>query len=112
MRLEQVLVNLIRNALDAMRDSADKELTIRLKADEQSARIIVQDSGEGLGAGHESQIFEPFVTTKASGEGMGLGLAISASIVKEHDGKLSARNLESGGAEFALELQIKENIPA
>ena len=61
---------------------------------------------------HEAQIFEPFVTTKASGEGLGLGLAISASIVKEHGGKLSARNLETGGAEFTLELEIKDKIPA
>lgn len=112
MRLEQVLVNLIRNALDAMRDSDEKQLTIALKGGEGAARIIVRDSGEGLHGDHRTQIFEPFVTTKASGEGMGLGLAISASIVKEHDGKLSARNVESGGAEFMLELQIKEPDPA
>ncbi|PLX33967.1 MAG: sensor histidine kinase [Hyphomicrobiales bacterium] len=108
MRLEQVLVNLIRNALDAMRSVADKQLTIRLESDEQAARIVVRDSGEGLCGDHRRQIFEPFVTTKASGEGLGLGLAISASIVKEHDGRLSARNIEGGGAEFMLELQLKE----
>lgn len=112
MRLEQVLVNLIRNALDAMRNSQNKELTIRLIQVENSARVIVQDTGEGLHGDHEAQIFEPFVTTKASGEGLGLGLAISASIVKEHGGKLSARNLETGGAEFTLELEIKDRIPA
>ncbi len=110
MRLEQVLVNLIRNALDAMRESREKKLCIKLIAGADAVRILVRDSGEGLNTAHESQIFEPFVTTKASGEGLGLGLAISASIVKEHGGKLNARNLKSGGAEFTLELPI-EDVP-
>lgn len=112
MRLEQVLVNLIRNALDAMRGVKDKKLTIRINSDVEAARIIVRDTGEGLHGDLETRIFEPFVTTKASGEGLGLGLAISASIVKEHDGRLSARNVKSGGAEFTLELQMREEIPA
>ncbi len=106
MRLEQVLVNLIRNALDAMRESDDKKLCIEMRKSENSARIIISDSGEGLIADHETRIFEPFVTTKASGEGLGLGLAISASIVKEHGGSLAAGNIEGGGAEFTLELPL------
>ncbi len=106
MRLEQVLVNLIRNALDAMRSTSKKEISLEMKTDLVCTKIIVRDTGEGLTSGEEARIFEPLVTTKASGEGLGLGLAISASIVKEHGGMLSARNREAGGAEFILELPI------
>ena len=108
MRLEQVLVNMIRNALDSMQDSPRKRLSIAVERDEGTARIVVRDSGRGLKGGSEKAIFEPFVTTRASGEGMGLGLAISAEIVKEHEGSLSARNHTGGGAEFVMELPLPE----
>ena len=108
MRLEQVLVNMIRNALDSMQDSPKKHLSIAMEEHEGSARIVVQDSGKGIAGGSEKTIFEPFVTTKASGEGMGLGLAISAEIVKEHGGSLFACNNDSGGAEFVMELPLPE----
>lgn len=108
MRLEQVLVNMIRNALDSMQDSPKKHLSIMMNEDGGSARIVVRDTGTGIEGGSEKTIFEPFVTTKASGEGMGLGLAISAEIVKEHRGNLSARNNDSGGAEFVMELPLPE----
>ncbi len=108
MRLEQVLINMIGNALDAMQSSSRKKLTITLATDDVHARIIVSDTGVGLSGGQETAIFEPFVTTKASGEGLGLGLAISAGIVNEHGGTLSARNRMSGGAEFILELPLPD----
>ena len=108
MRLEQVLVNMIRNALDSMQDSPRKHLSISMRQNGGNARIAVRDTGRGLEGGSEKTIFEPFVTTKASGEGMGLGLAISAEIVKEHGGTLSARNKSGGGAEFVMELPSPE----
>ena len=108
MRLEQVLVNMIRNALDSMQDSPGKHLSIAMEESAGNATIVVRDTGSGLEGGSERAIFEPFVTTKASGEGMGLGLAISAEIVKEHGGRLSARNGEGGGAEFVMELPVAE----
>lgn len=108
MRLEQVLINMIRNALDAMQTCERKKLTIALRKDDTHARIIVSDTGVGLSGGQETAIFEPFVTTKASGEGLGLGLAISAGIVNEHGGSLRARNRMSGGAEFILELPLPD----
>ena len=108
MRLEQGLINMIRNALDAMQTTDRKKLTIRLRKDDTHARIIVSDTGVGLSGGQETAIFEPFVTTKASGEGLGLGLAISAGIVNEHGGSLSARDRMSGGAEFILELPLPD----
>ena len=106
MRLEQVLVNVIRNALDSMQDCSRKRLSIAVERGEGTARIVIRDSGRGLEGGSEKAIFEPFVTTRASGEGMGLGLAISAEIVKEHEGSLSARNHPGGGAEFVMELPL------
>lgn len=109
-RLEQVLVNMIRNALDSMRDCPRKRLSIATLESEGSATIVVRDTGRGIEGGLETTIFEPFVTTKSSGEGMGLGLAISAEIVKGHGGTLSARNREGGGAEFAMELPVSENV--
>ena len=112
MRLEQVLVNLIRNALDSMQDSPIKHLSIAMEEDWGRATIIVRDTGTGIEGGQETAIFEPFVTTRASGEGMGLGLAISSGIVKEHGGSLIARNTESGGAEFVVELPLPETADA
>ena len=109
-RLEQVVVNMIRNALDSMQDSPRKHLSIAALESEGSATIVVRDSGGGIEGGLETTIFEPFVTTKSSGEGMGLGLAISAEIVKDHGGSLSARNSEGGGAEFAMELPVSERV--
>ena len=108
MRLEQVLVNMIRNALDSMQDSPRKHLSIAMEENGGSVKIVVRDTGTGIKGGSEKTIFEPFVTNKASGEGMGLGLAISAEIVKEHGGSLSARNNEGGGAGFAMELPLPE----
>ncbi|MDE2790372.1 MAG: ATP-binding protein [Paracoccaceae bacterium] len=112
MRLEQVLVNMIRNALDSMQDSPTKHLSIEMEEDRGRARIVVRDTGSGIEGGSETAIFEPFVTTKASGEGMGLGLAISSEIVKEHGGSLFARNTECGGAEFVMELPSPETADA
>ena len=109
-RLEQVLVNMISNALDSMQDCPRKHLSITTLESEGSATIAVRDTGRGIEAGLETTIFEPFVTSKSSGEGMGLGLAISAEIVKGHGGTLSARNLEAGGAEFAMELPVSEKV--
>ena len=109
-RLEQVLVNMIRNALDSMQDCPRKHLSIATLESEGRATIVVRDTGRGIEGGLETTIFEPFVTTKSSGEGMGLGLAISAEIVKGHGGTLSARNREGGGAEFAMELPVSEKV--
>ncbi len=111
-RLEQVLVNMIRNALDSMQDNPSKHLSIAMEENGARARIIVRDTGKGIEGGSETTIFEPFVTTKASGEGMGLGLAISAEIVKEHGGSLFASNNDSGGAEFVMELPAPETADA
>ncbi len=104
-RLEQVLINLLRNALDAMQGKPCKRLEIRLKADEQLWRLSVIDNGGGIAEEHLNQVFDPFFTTKPVGDGLGLGLAVSFAIVHESGGRLSVENGEAG-AVFALTLPI------
>ncbi|KJH84531.1 cytochrome C biogenesis protein CcmE [Pseudomonas fluorescens] len=95
-RLEQVLINLLRNALDAMLEQPLKRLEVRLQADEQLWRLTVSDSGTGIAEEHLAQVFDPFFTTKAVGDGLGLGLAVSFAIIHESGGRLTAHNHENG----------------
>ncbi|VVN28812.1 C4-dicarboxylate transport sensor protein DctB [Pseudomonas fluorescens] len=104
-RLEQVLINLLRNALDAMRDKPCKRLVIRLQADEKLWRLTVADNGGGIAEEHLPKVFDPFFTTKPVGEGLGIGLAVSFAIVHESGGRLSADNRNSG-AVFTVTLPI------
>ncbi|WP_310337152.1 MULTISPECIES: ATP-binding protein [Pseudomonas] len=109
-RLEQVLINLLRNALDAMHDTPCKRLEIRLEADEQLWRLSVSDNGGGIAKEHLPNVFDPFFTTKPVGDGLGLGLAVSFAIVHESGGRLSADNDETG-AVFTLTLPIDPEAP-
>ncbi|GAB1615252.1 sensor histidine kinase [Pseudomonas sp. NGC7] len=102
-RLEQVLINLLRNALDAMADKRYKRLEIRIELDHDQWRLSVLDSGGGIAEEHLAKVFDPFFTTKPVGEGLGLGLAISYGIVHEAGGQLQAENLP-GGARLSLTL--------
>ncbi|WP_016703369.1 ATP-binding protein [Pseudomonas chlororaphis] len=104
-RLEQVLINLLRNALDAMHDKPLKHLEIRLEDDQQLWNLSVIDSGGGIAEEHLPNVFDPFFTTKPVGDGLGLGLAVSYAIVHELGGRLSAGN-QGQGAIFTLSLPI------
>ncbi|WP_440973232.1 sensor histidine kinase [Pseudomonas koreensis] len=104
-RLEQVLINLLRNALDAMQGKPGKRLEIRLEVDEQLWRLSVIDNGGGIAEEHLNQVFDPFFTTKPVGDGLGLGLAVSFAIVHESGGRLSVEN-GSAGAVFSVTLPI------
>ena len=105
LRIEQVMVNLLRNAVDAMEGEDHRLLTISLGAGER-AWFTIRDTGHGLGDSTLATLQEPFVTTRESGRGMGLGLAISSNIVAEHDGQLSGDNAPDGGAIFRVELPL------
>ncbi|MBB5514635.1 two-component system C4-dicarboxylate transport sensor histidine kinase DctB [Rubricella aquisinus] len=105
LRLEQIFINLMRNALDAMQGDPEPKITVELFAGEKLARAQVRDAGPGL-SGDPSQLFEPFYTTKTAGDGVGLGLAISAQIASDLGGSLSARNGKDGGAVFELSLPL------
>lgn len=101
MRIEQVMVNLFRNALDATKSERKPQVDIILSAGE-TATLTVRDNGPGIE--DTSALFEPFYTTKQPGEGVGLGLAISSGIVNDLGGRLTARNGQNGGAVFEMSL--------
>jgi two-component system C4-dicarboxylate transport sensor histidine kinase DctB len=105
MRIEQVMINLLRNALDATQNVADPVIDILLVAGE-TATLSVRDNGHGIE--DLETLFEPFYTTKRPGEGVGLGLAISSGIVNDLGGRLTARNAAAQGAVFEMQLPILE----
>jgi two-component system C4-dicarboxylate transport sensor histidine kinase DctB len=102
--LGSVLVNLMRNAIDAMQEAPRR--TLRLAARPQNGRVIltVSDTGPGIPADILPRLFEPFVTSKPAGAGLGLGLVISAQLVRAMDGTLRASGQEQGGACFIVDL--------
>ncbi len=106
LRLEQVIVNLLRNALDATNSEGVPEIEILLVAGE-TATLSVRDNGEGIK--DLDALFEPFFTTKNPGDGVGLGLAISSGIVNDMGGRLTARNAETQGAVFEVQLPTLSN---
>jgi two-component system C4-dicarboxylate transport sensor histidine kinase DctB len=103
-QLEQVILNLVRNALDAVGDQEHGRITITGQASDSHVQIKVADNGPGIPANQIDQIFDPFFTTKALGKGLGLGLSISYGIVQDFGGQIHARNLPGGGAELTVEL--------
>lgn len=109
LRLEQVLINLVGNAIDAVVSAASEHappsIWIDVDADDLWVRIYVRDNGPGISEAHMPRLFEPFFSTKEGGQGMGLGLAISSSIAQENGGQLVARNVPGGGAEFLVTLR-------
>ncbi|GAB2721192.1 sensor histidine kinase [Halomonas garicola] len=105
-RLEQVIVNLISNALQAVQDTQAPRLGIILTTGPAHASLSITDNGPGIAEAHLSQVFEPFFTTRAPGTGLGLGLSISARIMEDLGGSLTAANRPEGGAAFTLTLPL------
>ncbi|MGB1239720.1 MAG: PAS domain-containing sensor histidine kinase, partial [Pseudomonadales bacterium] len=105
LRLEQVMVNLLSNALDAIEQRAGGNIAVSHHwSGDGQLQLRVRDSGGGIEDALLAKIFEPFYTTKGEGQGLGLGLSISARIVEDIGGKLYAQNIP-GGAQFTLQLQ-------
>jgi C4-dicarboxylate-specific signal transduction histidine kinase len=102
--LQQVLVNLMMNAFEAMTDTPRDGRRVRVQNDVERDRVkvSVQDAGTGLPAAVDGHLFEPFVTTKANG--MGIGLTIARTIVETHGGRMEASNNAQGGATFTVTL--------
>ncbi len=103
LRLEQVIINLLRNAVDATKNTPTPHIELMLSQGE-TAMLTVRDNGHGID--NIEKMFEPFYTTKGPGEGVGLGLAISSGIVNDLGGRLTARNGDGGGAVFELQLPL------
>jgi PAS domain S-box-containing protein len=105
-QLQQVLLNLVMNGIEAMSEIEDgrRELKIETEGSAESVLVTVSDSGPGLDAAQAEQIFKPFHTTKS--DGMGMGLAISRSIIESSGGKLWAESNQRGGATFKFALPV------
>lgn len=108
LRLEQVLVNLIGNALDAVMGREVRQVVVTGAAAGGRVLLRVADTGPGIADNHMPHLFEPFFTTKPPGVGLGLGLVISASIIRDHHGSLTAANGRDGGAVFSIDLPAGE----
>lgn len=106
LQVEQVMSNLLHNALDAMKASAEKKLFIEITADAGKVVLTLIDSGPGIEEEALDNLFDPFFTTKDIGEGLGLGLSISYGIIQDMQGNIRADNLTEGGARFTVELPI------
>jgi two-component system C4-dicarboxylate transport sensor histidine kinase DctB len=103
-RLEQVLLNLAGNALDAMSDHPPRRLRIAARSDGERVVVQIIDSGPGMTDTQMQRLFEPFFTTKSAGQGLGLGLVISSKIVGEFGGTLRASRGETG-MQFEFDLE-------
>jgi len=102
--LASVLVNILRNAVDAMRDAPLRHVRVEARSMAGRVRVEVRDTGPGIRADILPHLFEPFVTSKPAGSGLGLGLVISAELIRAMAGTLRAANLPGGGACFAIDL--------
>jgi two-component system sensor kinase FixL len=111
-QLQQVLLNLLINAMNAMNDSApdDRRITVLVQAVDTQVEVAVSDSGHGIPADKLSDVFEPFFSTKPNG--LGMGLAISRSIIEAHRGSIRANNNEACGATFTITLPAAEGDSA
>lgn len=109
-QINQVLVNLLNNASQAMANKPDGKIELRTHADNDHVYIDVRDNGHGMSPSVLAQIFEPFFTTKGAGEGTGLGMAISQQIMEQHHGDIRAVSTEGVGTTFTLILPINNDL--
>src|SRR5881398_3983849 len=111
-QLEQVFINLLTNARDALADSNRKTIRIASSRAEERIRIAFSDTGPGIPLELQQRIFDPFFTTKEVGTGTGLGLSITYSILKEYGGDISVISKPGEGATFLIELPFADEAPA
>jgi two-component system sensor kinase FixL len=105
-QIQQVIVNLVRNSVDALQDSDRRSITVRTRRSASGdVSIAVSDSGPGLDPNIAAKLFEPFNTSKKNG--MGIGLTVCRSIVQEHGGKIGAAAAPEGGVVFTVELPLE-----
>ena len=102
--MRRVLINLIENGIDA--SGKNGQITIRTHGDGETSILSVIDSGPGVPIADRTRIFQPYISTKESG--MGLGLAVVRSIVEDHGGHISVTDAPTGGAQFDLQLPIPD----
>ena len=110
-QLEQIFVNLLANARDAMQSRDKRVVTIATRlVDGRTVRVEISDTGSGIAPSVLPRIFDPFFTTKPVGYGTGLGLSITYGIVKEHRGTIDVRSSEDAGTTFILHFPVSSYI--
>jgi signal transduction histidine kinase len=111
-QLEVVLVNLVKNAIEAMAEktyhASTRELRIRVRQDPSDIVLELEDTGPGIKAEDQSRLFEPYFSTKGAG-GTGLGLYLARRIMNTHGGAIAVQSSLSGGAKFIVSLPIRQN---
>lgn len=107
-RIEQVVLNLVRNALDAMALTETRRLSIAVTEDAEQCTMRVADTGEGIQEGDLARLFEPFFTTRPEGEGLGLGLSVTYGIVRELGGSIRVESTVGRGSTFVVDLPRHE----
>jgi two-component system NtrC family sensor kinase len=114
-QLEQVIVNLVINAIDAINErseqdlSCHKKITIRINTNQEKFILEIEDTGIGIRPENLNQIFDPFFTTKRVGDGTGLGLAVCYNIIKEHGGEVMASSVPEKGSVFKIQLPLSDH---
>jgi signal transduction histidine kinase len=111
-QIQQVLINLVSNALDAMHDAPPSRRIVEIATDyngNAAIDVAVRDYGYGISEATRERLFEQFFTTKE--DGLGMGLAIVRSIIEAHGGTIAAENADGGGARFHFRLPIKQGTP-
>jgi C4-dicarboxylate-specific signal transduction histidine kinase len=108
-QLEQVFINLLTNARDAIAATADKRITISNYIHGAHIDVAVSDTGSGISPEHHARVFDPFFTTKEIGKGTGLGLSISYGIIKDHGGTITVESKAGKGTTFVVRLPIAES---
>jgi two-component system, NtrC family, sensor kinase len=116
-QIQQVILNLVMNAGEAMKTRGGGKLTVRTRvANAEEVELLVEDTGEGIAPENLAKIFDPFFTTKADAKGVGLGLAVVYGIVKAHDGDVEVTSKRNEGTTFKVTLPLKsrknESVPA
>ena len=109
-QLQQVFLNLILNSIQAMPEGGRLGLDIK-PLNHDAVRITVSDTGGGIPQEHLSRVFEPFFSTKDSGQGTGLGLAIVSKIIRDHGGNIEAHSTPGEGATFSITMPVTQRKP-
>jgi C4-dicarboxylate-specific signal transduction histidine kinase len=107
-QLQQVFLNMVTNARDAMHEGGKLFITTRNIARGKKVEATFLDTGSGIPEEHMDKLFEPFFTTKEPGKGVGLGLSVSYGIIKDHGGEIEVRNRKGGGVEFRIILPARQ----
>ena len=107
-KIKQVFLNLLMNAQQAMEEQGEIRITTSFRESEGLEQVTVRDNGKGIPPNLLEKVFDPFFSTKAAGEGTGLGLSVSYGIIQEHQGEILVRSEPGQGTEFTILLPVRD----